>query len=280
MAGRIVAGVDGSPPSMAAVEWAAADARRRSLELRLVHVCEPWTGAVGTAEYCAGMLESTADRARGLAPGVEIGTEILPGPVVDDLVRESAQADSLVLGSRGRGGFAGMVLGSTSLALAGHAASPVVVVREAATIRHGRIVVGYDGWQSPAAMEYALKQARAQDAELLALYAWRPPILSSFASAYRMPGESFEENARDAAQQVIPWRGGNPDVRIVDEQVCDHPVAALRNASSTADLVVVSSRGLGEFASTMLGSVSHGVLHHAACPVAVVPAGGASPASR
>ncbi|MEU1388003.1 MULTISPECIES: universal stress protein [unclassified Nonomuraea] len=280
MTGRIVAGVDGSPPSMAAVEWAAADARRRSLELRLVHVCEPWTGDAGTAEYCAGMLESTADRARGLAPGVEIGTEILSGPVVDDLVRESAEADSLVLGSRGRGGFAGMVLGSTSLALAGHAASPVVVVREAATIRHGRIVVGYDGWQSPAAMEYALRQARAQEAELLVLYAWRPPILSSYASAYRMLGESFEDNARDAAQQVTPWRDGNPDVRIVDEQVCDHPVAALRNASSTADLVVVSSRGLGEFASTMLGSVSHGVLHHAACPVAVVPPGGASHASR
>ncbi|MGW2218976.1 universal stress protein, partial [Nonomuraea sp. NPDC001684] len=107
MAGRIVAGVDGSPPSMAAVEWAAADARRRSLALRLVHVCEPWTGDVGTAEYCAGMLEAAADRARGLVPGVEVGTEILPGPVVDDLVRESAQADSLVLGSRGRGGFAG-----------------------------------------------------------------------------------------------------------------------------------------------------------------------------
>ncbi|MFI7465160.1 universal stress protein [Nonomuraea sp. NPDC049646] len=279
MAGRIVAGVDGSPPSMAAVEWAAADARRRSLDLRLVHVCEPWAGDAGTAEYCAGMLESAADRVRGLFPGMEVGTEILPDPVVHDLVRESAEADSLVLGSRGRGGFAGMVLGSTSLALAGHAACPVVVVREAATLRHGRIVVGFDGRRSPAAMEYALKQARAQDAELLVLYAWRPPILSSYASAYSTFGESFEEHARDAVQKVVPWREGNPDVRIVDEQVCDHPVAALRNASSAADLVVVSSRGLGEFASTMLGSVSHGVLHHAACPVAVVPPGGDSPAS-
>ncbi|MGW2219960.1 universal stress protein [Nonomuraea sp. NPDC001684] len=271
MVGRIVAGVDGSPPSMAAVAWGAADARRRSRELRLVHVCEQWARDAGTAEYCAGMLESAADRARGLAPGVEVGTEILPGPVVDDLVRESAGADSLVLGSRGLGGFAGMVLGSTSLALAGHAASPVVVVREAATVRHGRIVVGYDGWRSQAAMEYALAQARAQEAELLVLYAWRPPMLSSYATAYRVLSEGFEQDAREAAEQVVPWREGNPDVRFVDDQVCDHPVAALRNASSTADLVVVGSRGLGGFTSAMLGSVSHGVLHHAVCPVAVVP---------
>ncbi|NJP96307.1 universal stress protein [Nonomuraea sp. FMUSA5-5] len=69
----------------------------------------------------------------------------------------------------------------------------------------------------------------------------------------------------------MPWREGNPDVRIVDDQVRDHPVAALRNASSAADLVVVGSRGLGGFSSAVLGPVGHGVLHHAVCPVAVVP---------
>ncbi|MFI9592751.1 universal stress protein [Nonomuraea sp. NPDC052265] len=271
MAGRIVAGVDGSPPSLAAVEWAAADALRRSLDLRLVHVCEQWSRDAGIVEYCAGMLEAAADRARALAPGIGIGTDMLPGPVVADLVRESAEADSLVVGSRGLGGFAGMVLGSTSLALAGHAAGPVVVVREAATVRHGRIVVGYDGPHSRTAMEYALTQARAQDAELLVLFAWQPPILSSYAAAYDMLSEGFQDKARVAAHEVAPWREANPGARIVDDQRCDHPVAALRNASSTADLVVVGSRGLGGFASALLGSVSHGVLHHAVCPVAVVP---------
>ncbi|RSN09267.1 universal stress protein UspA [Nonomuraea sp. WAC 01424] len=280
MAGPIIACVDGSPPSVAAVEWAASDACRRSLELRLVHVCEQWARDSGSVQYCSGMLDAAADRARGLAPGIEVVTEMLPGQVVGDLIRESAQADSLVLGSRGLGGFAGMVLGSTSLALAGHAPVPVVVVREASTVRHGRIVVGYDGHHSQAAMEYAVTQARAQDAELLVLHAWQPPMLSSYAAAYSVLTEDFKEKANAVLQEVMPWKERNPDVRIVDDERCDHPVSALRNASSTADLVVVGSRGLGGFASAVLGSVSHGVLHHAACPVAVVPPQKAAHRSR
>ncbi|MEU8108741.1 universal stress protein [Nonomuraea muscovyensis] len=271
MAGQIVVGADGSAPATAAVEWAAADAGRRRLGLRLVHVCEQWARDRGEPEYCAGALEAAADRARALAPGVELSTEMLTGRVVNALVAASAAADSLVVGSRGRGGFTEMVLGSTALALAGHAAGPVVIVREGPTPRHGEIVVGEDGSEhSKAAMEYAMEQARARDARLRVVYAWQLPVLAPYAAAYSVLDDSFQQAARAAAQRVLAWREKDPAVSIVDDQVCEHPVAALMKASATADLVVVGSRGLGGFASAVLGSISHGVLHHVTCPVAVV----------
>lgn len=179
MGGRIVVGVDGSAPATAAVEWAAADARRRGLALRLVHVCEQWASAVGSTEYCSGVLEAAAERARSLAPDADVSTGMLSGGVIDALVGESALAESMVLGSRGLGGFAGMVLGSVSMAVAGHAACPVVVVRGTAVVQHGQVVVGYDGSEhSQAAMRYAVEQARARDAQLHVVYAWQLPVFS------------------------------------------------------------------------------------------------------
>lgn len=280
MGGRIVVGVDGSVSATAAVEWATADARRRGLDLRIVHVCEQWVAtAAGLpaefptgADYCAGALEAAADHARDLAPGVEVSTGMLSGGVIDALIRESVNAESVVVGSRGLGGFAGMLLGSVGLNLAGHAAGPVVVVRGPSVVQHGQVVVGYDGSEhSTAAMEYAVEQARSRDAQLYVLTAWQMPVFSPYAAAYSdLLQEAYEEEVRMARAWVVPWRERHPDVRIVDEQVSEHPVSALVKASASADLVVVGSHGRGGFAAAVLGSVSHGVLHHVTCPVAVV----------
>ncbi|MEU7864450.1 universal stress protein [Nonomuraea sp. NPDC049141] len=274
MNGRIVVGVDGSAPATAAAEWAAADARRRGLALRIVHVCEQWPHGLAafSAEYCAGALEAAADRARELAGAVEVTTELRAGSVIDDLIDESASADSLVLGSRGLGGFSGMVLGSVSTAVAGHAHGPVVIVRGGRREEHGRIVVGYDESEhSEAAMQYAIEQARACHARLHVLYAWQLPIFSPYAAGYNsLLEKAFQHEVRVAAERVVPWREKNPDVEITDEQLCEHPAGALIKAATTADLVVVGSRGLGGLTSAVLGSVSRAVLHHVTCPVAVV----------
>lgn len=271
MTGQIVVGVDGSAPATAAVEWAAADARRRGRDLRIVHVCEQWPHSEAT-KYCIGTLEAAADRARELAGGAKVTTELLPGYAVDQLINESASADSLVLGSRGLGGFAGLVVGSVSVAVAGHAAGPVVVVRAPSVIEHGRVVVGYDGSEhSRAAMEYAVEQARARRAQLHVVSAWQVPIFSPYVAAYNsLIEQAMREESQAARERVTPWRHGNPDLVITDEESREHPVSALIAAAGTADLVVVGSRGRGGFASAVLGSVSHSVLHHVACPVAVV----------
>ncbi|MEV0350207.1 universal stress protein [Nonomuraea sp. NPDC050680] len=192
--------------------------------------------------------------------------------LIDELIRESESAESLVLGSRGLGGFSGMLLGSVGTAVAGHARGPVVIVRGRGQEEHGRIVVGYDGSaHSEAAMQYAIDQARARHARLHVLYAWQLPIFSPYAAAYdSLLENAFQQEVRTAGERVTPWREKYPDVEITDAQLCEHPAGALINAATTADLVVVGSRGLGGFASAVLGSVSRAVLHHATCPVAVV----------
>jgi nucleotide-binding universal stress UspA family protein len=265
-------GVDGSTPSHAAVEWAAADARRRRLPLRLVHVCEQRRGSAEGLKYCEGTLEAAADRARA-AGAQEVVSELLEGNVVEALLGQAVTGDCVVLGSRGVGGFAGLALGSVGLAVAGHAEGPVVVVRAGAeTAGHGKIVVGDDGSDTAReALRYAVEQARARDATLLVVYAWSQPMLATYGPQFTdLFTDTFDED-RDAAQERLDiWASEYPDVRFEGSQVRAHPVAALADASASAELVVVGSRGRGGFAAAVLGSVSHGLLHHAVCPVAVV----------
>ncbi|WP_084965948.1 universal stress protein [Thermoactinospora rubra] len=266
MGDPIVVGVDGSMRALAAVEWAADDAARRRRPLRIVHACEPWAIAGrGDVSVCRGALRAAVHRARGHAPGLEIGSALLPGHPVEVLTAESAGADSVVLGSRGVGGFGGLVLGSVSLGVAGHADGPVVVVRENPWDLFGEIVVGFDGSApAEAALEYAIDQARARRTRMHVVYAWH---------AWPWHGSSGQAPAEESAaarDRLAPWREKCPDIAMRESTVCDHPVAALVNASRGAEMLVVGSRGLGGPASAVLGSVSHGVLHHAPCPVAVV----------
>lgn len=287
MAGLIVVAVDGSKPATAALEWAADDARRRGAALRIVHVREPWAHeypfhavkgfAQSYGDFCEGVLAAAAERAREVAPGLEVTTELADGTVVETLRAGSAAADALVLGSRGVGGFAGMVLGSVGLGLAGHAAGPVVVVRKPHRDEYHEVVVGFDGSShSEAALEFAFEEARARRGRVHAVYAWEMPAFSPFAVGYGAALEEiFGNESRAARLRLAPWRDKHPDVPLVESAICGHPVPALAEASLVADLVVVGSRGLSDVRGALLGSVSHGVLHRAHCPVAVVrPRGG------
>ncbi|QYC41160.1 Universal stress protein [Nonomuraea coxensis DSM 45129] len=275
----VVVAVDGSAPAAAAVEWAAADAQQRGLALRIVHVCERRPPEQGGLEPCEETLAVARDRALALTRDVEVDAALLTGNVVEALLAESASAESMVLGSRGLGGFAGMLLGSVGMGVAGHAAGPVVIVRRTSPVRHGRVVVGDDGSeQAAAAVAYAIEQARARRVTLHVVCAWQTPVYSPYAAAYEtLTQEGYEYVARAAAARAAAWRDGHPDVPITDAQVHGHPVNALIEAGGAADLVVVGSRGRGGFASAVLGSVGHAVLHRLTCPVAVVrprPGGG------
>ncbi|TLP60874.1 universal stress protein [Microbispora triticiradicis] len=282
MTGLVVAAVDGSKPATAALEWAADDARRRGAALRIVHVREPWAHqypfhavegfADSYGEFCEGVLAAAAERARQVAPDLEVTTELAEGTVVETLRAASAGADALVVGSRGTGGFSGLVLGSVGLGLTGHAPVPVVVVRRPHRDEYHEVVVGFDGSpHSEAALEFAFEEARARRARVHAVYAWEAPIFSPFATGYiATMREAFEEESRSARLRLAPWREKHPDVPLVESAVFGHPVPALAEASLVADLVVVGSRGLGGVRGALLGSVSHAVLHRAHCPVAVV----------
>ncbi|PZG38126.1 universal stress protein UspA, partial [Spongiactinospora gelatinilytica] len=137
---------------------------------------------------------------------------------------------------------------------------------------YGRVVVGYDGSEhSRAAMEYAVEQARARGAQVHVVSACQIPVYPPYAVAYQgLLEDVVGDEVRAAGERVAEWRRRDPDVIITDEQPREHPSAALVKAAESADLVVVGSRGRGALASAVLGSVSHAVLHHVKCPVAVV----------
>ncbi|MDP4510073.1 universal stress protein [Nonomuraea sp. G32] len=272
----IVVGIDGSQTARSALVWAAEDALRRNRPLRIVHAREPWSAehpltASGDqetlTERCQALLADAAERAAALAPGVRISTALLTGAVIERLKTESERADTLVVGSRGLGGFAGLVLGSVVLGLAGHAECPLVVVRLLTHEGNGEIVVGHDGSpNADLALEYAMEQAAARQARVRVLHASRYPIRAPHPAG---SGPSPAGEAVELGPRLMPWREKYPDIQVIETTVHGHPVPALAQASKAADLVVVGSRGLGGFASAALGSVSHGVLHRARCPVAV-----------
>ncbi|GAA3507640.1 nucleotide-binding universal stress UspA family protein [Streptosporangium album] len=286
MTAHVVVGADDSPSSRAAVAWAAADAARRGRALRIVHVREPWTYDIplqtppgfrdSMTGYCQGVLDTAADLARERAPGIEVETVLETGRIAEVLQREAEDAEEVVVGNRGLGGFTGLLLGSVSLALAGHVNVPVVVVRGSQERTYDEVVVGFDGsTHSAAALEYAFEEATRRGARLHAIHTWQMPVMGQGATAYPMLIEELMETERRvAADTLTPWRGKYPQIEVEETAVCGHPVAVICEASVTADLVVVGSRSLGRLGSAVLGSVSHGVLHHAHCPVAVVRARG------
>ncbi|MFF5210102.1 universal stress protein [Streptosporangium sp. NPDC000396] len=285
MTAHVVVGVDGSPASKAAVGWAAEDAARRGCALRVVHACEPWAYDIplqtppgfrdSVSEHCQGVLEAAADLARERAPGVEVSTLLETGKAAAVLRREAEDAEQVVVGSRGLGGFTGLLLGSVSLALAGHVAAPVVVVRGPQERTHGEIVVGFDGSaHSAVVLEYAFEEATRRQARLHAIHTWQTPVVGPYAYLPSLEEEIFASERRMTTEALAPWREKYPKVDVRETVVCGHPVAVIREAAESADLAVVGSHGLGAIGSAVLGSVSHGVLHHAHCPVAVVRARG------
>ncbi|WP_062428556.1 universal stress protein [Herbidospora daliensis] len=281
----IVAGVDGSPSALAAVDYAAADAARRNTSLRLVHVRETWTGIrlsqLHDVENTYGeeVLATAERRAHASAPGVSVTTGLATGGVVARLQEEAAKADAVVIGSRGTGGFTGMILGSVGLGLAGHTPGPVIVVREPSPPAHGRLLAGYDGSEeADVALEFAFAEARRRGAALRAVFSWQPPPFSSVGTMYdNLIHCVYEERTGYVEERFTAWRDRHPGVPVEYASVYGHPVNVLAEESKAADLVIAGSRGLGAFGAAVLGSVGHGLLHHAHCPVAIVssPAGSA-----
>ncbi|MGV0684303.1 universal stress protein [Mycolicibacterium thermoresistibile] len=278
----IVAGVDGSPSSAAAVEWAARNAALRDRPLVLVHVVPspmvttaPWPqlplpdDAFRVMQEEGERLLAQARAAAEQAGAGEVRTAVLQAGIVGTLTELSRDADRIVVGSRGQTALGRMLLGSVSTGLVHQAECPVVIVRDGdQPPGDAPVLVGIDG--SPAselATEVAFEEASVRQVELVALHGWRDTSL------FHYPGldtESLQTQAEAVlAERLAGWQERYPDVTVRRVVVAEHPARALVQRAEEAQLVVVGSRGRGGLTGKLLGSVSTGVVHSVRVPVMV-----------
>jgi nucleotide-binding universal stress UspA family protein len=191
-----------------------------------------------------------------------------------ELLRATATAEVLVVGSAGHGTVPGVLLGSVSTSVAVHSPVPVVVVRSAPKLPSGRIVVGVDGSPpSLAAVEFAVKEASWRGASLTAVHVSTGPfpLVATTAEPQRIHRRDADPTeAAVVSETLAGWEEKFPDVLIDRIFMVGHAVPALVDAARGADLLAVGSRGRAAFSRLLLGSVSLGVLHLAPCPVAVI----------
>ncbi|MGW2650740.1 universal stress protein [Streptomyces sp. NPDC001393] len=294
----ITVGLDGSPESRAAAEWAAREAELRGLPVKLVHAWEPipehlaeatHRGAETLQHWTERIPREAAESLRLCHPGVEVTTEQLTGLPADALVRAAQDAELLVLGSRGLGGIGGFLVGSAGLAVVAHTERPVVLVRagEQAADEHETdpsgipsaatplrpVVLGLDvAGPDETLIGFAFEAAARREVSLRVLHGWNPPPYYAYGMALE-PAVEREMAKGDAvilSEVLRPWRRKYPDVEVVEQSHYGSPSLILIEASRDASLVVVGRRIRRSSVGARIGTVTHAVLHHSAAPVAVV----------
>lgn len=282
-AGPVVVGADGSEESLRAVEWAALEARRHSASLRIVSApalvppmhtpsTSPEEIACALRGIAARALDAAITRAEEVAPGLPLTTELLSGPPALAVAESGAGASMLVVGARGAGGFAAMVLGSVSRYVASRAPGPVVVVREESVAVHREIAVGVrDPRDAGAAVAFAFEEAALRGADLVAVHTWYwfPSAPDRPAGNDRVPAEA----ASSLAAALQEWSEKYPGVRVRRDVIHGHPARVLASYSARTDLVVLGRHGHPGGVGPGIGSVQHAVLDHAHGPVAIIPSG-------
>lgn len=286
----VVAGVDGSEESLRAAEWAAREAERHGAALRMVSAPamppRMWAGDAGPQTVAKVLgdvprraLAEAVKRCREVAPDLLVDADLLTGPPALAVTSSGSGALMLVVGARGAGGFAAMLLGSVSRYVAMHAPCPVVVVREETSVVHREIVVGIrDPHDTAATLSFAFEEAELRGAALVAVHAWYwfPSAFDGSGGRVTAARASDPENVSAVASQHLAetlrtWQEKYPGVPVRHEVVHGHPARVLGSYTARSDLVVIGRHG-GHDTGPAVGAIQHGVLSHAHGPVAIVPA--------
>jgi nucleotide-binding universal stress UspA family protein len=282
----IVVGTDGSAEALQAVDWAAREAVLRGVPLRIVAAAAApprmtTRAAPGHYQTVTDVLLGQRDQALATAAaraakadaGLLIDADVLTGAPAEAITEAGSGALMLVLGSRGGGAFAALLLGSVSRYAASHATCPVVVIRDEAPVPYGMIGVGVGGPDScGGALGFAFEEASLRGAALTAVHAWVPPrddISRAGPQTAVLGPEGIDADAAGQLDALLgDCRARYPDVQVTQEVVHGHPARALIGLSARSDLVVVG-RHAGHQPGP--GSVRHAVLNHAHGPVVTVP---------
>lgn len=283
----IVVAYDGSEGAQSALEWAAVEARARKAPLRIVYAADyapsspylhmydslPDPMLKAGRQHAQSLLDEAEHRAREWAPGIAVTTFFTESErPASTIVRESLSASTVVVGSRKRGAIGSIFLGSIGAAVSQRAACPVVVVRGPAGLaaEGARVVVGVDGsGPSEAALEFAFEHASVRELPVEVVLCWPPDALTEM--SWRPPQPAPETADALVAEIAAGWREKFPDVDMHTAVVRESPAAGLVAAANGQDLLVVGRHGRHVVPGVALGSTPMGVLHHATCPVAVVP---------
>ncbi|MEV7069307.1 universal stress protein [Streptomyces sp. NPDC093990] len=279
----VVVGVDGSEPSLRAVDRASDEAALRGVPLRIVNACL-WDRYEGAAlahdlgepverALPQDLVRAAVRRAGTRHPDLKVTSEVIFEEPEYALVRESRDASALVTGTRGRGGMTEALLGSVSLTVAGHAHCPVIVVRgshdnRARSGRHGRVVVGVG---AKSTLDFAFAEAERRKVPVEAIRAWRCPAHESTDHPLPAgePARLHEQQAVDVLEAAL--RDVPADAEVHRRTVEGPAGTVLAGASHHADLLVIGARRHARHFGLQLGRVAHRVLHHSDCPVAIVP---------
>ncbi|WP_033309929.1 universal stress protein [Streptomyces iakyrus] len=298
MSRTITVGLDGSPESRAAAEWAAREAKLRGLTLKLLHVWEPvpepmaQAPLLGTETHQHWSEKIPRDTAEGLRlrhPDVEVTAEDLSGRPSEVLGEAAKNTELLVLGSRGLSGIGGFLVGSVGLVVVAHAECPVILVRAgeqaadehemdpsgipSAATSYRPVVLGLDtDHPDPSVIEFAFEAAARRATVLRVLHGWERPSYYSYGGAAEL--WQYDELAQGQAialtEALRLWREKYPAVEVAEVSRLAHAADQLIQASREASLVVVGRRIRRNPFGLHIGPVTHAVLHHAAAPVAVV----------
>lgn len=292
-------GIDGSDGARHALRWAIGEAVVRQAALTVLTTWEPPV-LVADIGSLAGTIDPTpfeeaarrvvteeTELALAAAPArpPSVTSEAVLGNASTVLRSRAGAADLLVVGRRGRGGFAGLLLGSVSQQCVEHAPCPVAVVPADASspgageVGVGDVVVGVDGsGGAEAALRWAAEEAGRRQARLAVVRTWWTPIAVPPEGVAISPRDAaaFVEQAEHALREVAErvLADVDPAPAEVELEPIEAPATGglLRRAAG-AGLLVVGSRGRGGFTGLLLGSVSQQCAEHAPCPVVVVPTG-------
>jgi len=277
---RVVAGVDSSDNAARAAAWAAREAADRGLSLHLAHAMNfpapadmiTEIGYVEAAEKQAlGLLGPMARELGERHPALTVTTEICEKSAPEMLVALSRGAELVVTGTRGHGGFAGLLLGSVSLKTAAHAHCPAVVVRgQRRDDAFDGIVLGVEPHEAEAPIAFAFQSAATLETSLHIVRAWWPaPSYGGF--AFDDTAASEQREAEEVARLIKGAQEQYPDVQVTTEVVRDNAVPALIKAARDARLLVIGAHRRRSPLSVGAGYVVQGLLSHSPTPVAVVP---------
>ncbi|MEY9931390.1 nucleotide-binding universal stress UspA family protein [Catenulispora sp. GP43] len=299
MSAPVVVAYDQTPHSKRALAEAAREAASRGTDLRIVHAYTtderlpmgPFTTVVPTPGFeqtsrhdAEEILEEVAAQTKDEYPALAIETRAVPGDAPRAILAEASTAALLVVGSRGRGGFSGLLLGSTSQRVLADAPCPVIVTHDTSFESKGQIMVGLDHDEPGAeVLEFAFDTAARRGTGLIAANVWSEPwTMSHSARLGDEDGVAYEQAHTDRLTELLdPWQRKHPDVAVVTRVYTAVSSGAaggcLVEASKTVDLLIVGMRSeTGHRHANRLGPVTHTALHHAFCPIAVVPSSGAS----